>query len=282
MRQSTSRVLIGLLGFVATISPGAAFAPAPSFRRAVVHSQSRKTKSQPFSLWSSAEPIDFDFLPRPLPLVGDEQVTQPGDAQLASKSSNSNSSNTKAVFWWVYGASLFLLYSYRSQTTWPSFIPVISLRALNFVHAMSGMIFSGGIVTTTVLEWMVVNKKKRDLNVFWFATVPRIEKLLVLPALTGSIVSGVAQSFTSYGSLRFAPQHIKSALHLLLAFGLWWAFTDGKTQQKAIEASQSADLAEIPPVFLQRRISNGVSCIFVFLLYGIMVLKPGLSKYSAV
>jgi hypothetical protein len=111
-----------------------------------------------------------------------------------------------------------------------------------------------------------------------FLIVPRVEGRVVLPALTGSIVSGVAQAFERYGSLGDAPLHVKSIIHLLVAFGMWWGWTDRTTQGPALEAATSQQVTDskLPSVLLWRRFSNLVSCLFIIVLYGIMVLKPGL------
>ena len=89
------------------------------------------------------------------------------------------------------------------------------------------------------------------------------------------MVSGVAQAFHNYSSLRYAPTHIKSALHLLFAFGLWWELADRRTQHKVEEslAKGEPDLK----MLRDRRISNVVSCVFLLVLYSVMILKPGYS-----
>ena len=111
---------------------------------------------------------------------------------------------------------------------------------------------------------------------FWFRIAPRIEQWMVLPALTGSIVSGITQAALRYGSLRLAPRHVKSSLHILLLFGLWWGVTDRKTQRRAQEVKAMEPEGPLPGVLRQRRISNVVSCAFLVALYATMVLKPGL------
>jgi hypothetical protein len=113
---------------------------------------------------------------------------------------------------------------------------------------------------------------------------------VVMPALTGSVVSGVAQATLKYGSFRTAPKFVRGTLHALATFALWWALTDVTTQHAArrdvLEWCQQYDNKDdttrgnttdddIPRVVLLRRWSNVVSCLFVTALYGIMVLKPG-------
>jgi len=188
---------------------------------------------------------------------------------------------------WVHLASIWVILNYRSASCWPKAMVNLSLPTWNFVHSLSGMLFSGSIITTTVLEWIVVNYSRRSQTQsnkavyrFWFQNAPEIEQWLVLPALTGSIISGVAQAAISYGCFKLAPRHVKSTLHVLFLFGLWWGFTDRKTQSKAQEVDIVQDDKTLPPVLRQRRISNVVSCVFLVAIYAIMVLKPGYEKPS--
>ena len=130
------------------------------------------------------------------------------------------------------------------------------------------------------MEWIVVQCRISSVLKFWFQKVEFFETILVLPALTLSIVSGVAQAFYDYGHLRMAPKHVKGSLHLLFLFGLWWGFTDRTTQRKARVAVEEQleegdnHTKEVPDVLFQRRWSNVVSCIFVLALYAVMALKP--------
>ena len=115
-----------------------------------------------------------------------------------------------------------------------------------------------------------------------------MEGRLVLPGVTGSMLSGMAQSFYNYGSLRTAPLHVKSSLHLIFLFGIWWAVTDRQSQTDMLKLSimreendnDNSDSSttiqeEMMRVWKRRRLYNTVSCLFVAVLYGMMVLKPG-------
>jgi len=175
---------------------------------------------------------------------------------------------------WIHVLSIFILANYR-QHCWPAFLVTVPKQVWTFVHAISGMMFAGSIITTTILEWIVVSKRTEPVASFWFHQVPKVEKAVVLPALTGSIVSGVVQAFQNYGSLKLAPIHIKSTLHLLTLFGLWWGITDRTTQGEAERQAKDIDENNVPKVFMRRRISNVVSCVFLVALYAIMALKPG-------
>ena len=126
---------------------------------------------------------------------------------------------------------------------------------------------------------------------FWFQSIPqRLDANVVLPALTGAIVSGVGQASIAYGGLATSPKHVVGAFHFLVAFGLWWGITDVTSQRKAVEAvrklaadsdDKNDDTVEIPKLLKMRVISNAVSCLCVVGLYALMVLKPGFSTYLA-
>jgi hypothetical protein len=179
---------------------------------------------------------------------------------------------------WIVCIGAFVAANYKSDHCLPDALVHIPFNVWMLVHSVSGMLFGGVIVTTTILEWMVVSSRNASTMPFWFTQVPRVEGRVVLPALTGSIVSGVAQAFERYGSLGDAPLHVKSIIHLLAAFGMWWGWTDRTTQGPALEAATSQQVTDskLPSVLLWRRFSNLVSCLFIIVLYGIMVLKPGL------
>ena len=183
---------------------------------------------------------------------------------------------------WVAGMSAFIVRNYQSSMPfWPAPLLETSFSILSLIHAVSGMLFAGTIITTTLLEWIVVASKDKAVNQFWFQHAPGVEKAFVLPGLTGSIVSGIAQAFQSYGSLNHAPLHVKSAVHLLALFGVWWGATDRATQSKAYQAAMETNDPKddsIPAVMIYRRVSNLVSCAFLMALYAVMVLKPGLGR----
>lgn len=147
------------------------------------------------------------------------------------------------------------------------------------------MLFGGTIIISTLIEWLVLRSRNPSVLRFWFITVPAIDTTVVLPAVTGSILSGVAQAVIDYESFRSAPKYVIGTLHALTTFALWWALTDRTTQKEAKRAvlkwteesssDNNSTTVEIPPVLYTRRRSNVVSCIFVVALYAIMVLKPG-------
>jgi hypothetical protein len=196
------------------------------------------------------------------------------------------------------------------------FIFVVPSEVWSLIHAVSGMMFGGSILCTAVVEWiwpdelrqMTCNRATSQggavsettiddlslqllLNKMATKTLFPMEGKLVLPGVTGSMISGIAQSFYNYGSLRLAPRHVKSSLHLIFLFGLWWAWTDRKTQNdiillsstspssKSQNSSQNGEETpiqeEMMEIWKRRRLYNAISCVFVFALYAIMILKPG-------
>jgi hypothetical protein len=178
---------------------------------------------------------------------------------------------------------------------WPEdFILDVPQRTFLLIHFLSGMLFGGGIILTTCIEWLVVDStssgNNKDALLFWFQRVPQLDAFLVVPALTSAVVSGVALAVQNYERLSFAPLHIRMSLYTLVLFALCWATTDVTTQAPARTALQAwatgpsqEDTDEnnkvndeaVPRVVQLRRISNVVSCLLVVLLYAIMTLKPG-------
>lgn len=175
---------------------------------------------------------------------------------------------------WPQAISVFIATNYF-RGCWPAALAEVPYPTFSSIHAVSGMLFAGSIITTTVLEWMVVESHDTPTQRFWFDKAPVVEEWIVLPALTGSIVSGIGQACARYGSFQMAPFHIQCSLYLLLAFGFWWGLTDRPTQAKARAAVENNADGEIPAVLQLRRVSNIISCAFLVGMYGIMVLKPG-------
>lgn len=152
------------------------------------------------------------------------------------------------------------------------------------------LLFAGGIILSTFFEWALVSTRHPAMIYFWFTgrlNLSKIEKILVLPALTISIVAGFAQTGIDYGSMTAAPKHICLAIHILATFSLWWMATDVPTQQKAqrdvkkwydqldVTKEVLPNGSSLPRVLYWRRFSNVMSCMFVLALYGLMTLKPG-------
>lgn len=179
------------------------------------------------------------------------------------------------------------------------------------LHYLGGILFAGGVVVTTALEWLVVGSAAQDkvhdndielsspkrlqkhdqhpnkvapVLSFLFDRVPMLDACLVLPGLVVAIVSGVAVATQYYGSLANSPGHIQHAFRLLVAFCAWWATTDVSTQAKAAQAVQEWNGAQepqedLPSILYMRRISNVGSCLFVVAFYVIMALKPGTHSF---
>jgi hypothetical protein len=199
------------------------------------------------------------------------------------------SRTTLGIAVWFVSLSFFIVQNYKFGPRW---IPLFSWNKQVWVliHALCNMFFSGGIVLSTLLEWRVVSSAAPDVIYFWFTRIiSKIDKAIVLPALTGSIVAGFAQTALDYGSMATAPKHIRLAIHILATFALWWMATDLTTQQRAKTSveqwyknakqdkqdNSSSATADLPKVLYVRRYSNLVSCFFVAALYALMALKPG-------
>lgn len=181
---------------------------------------------------------------------------------------------------WIASLSGFLLFN-NYVGPFPSAIQTVPVEYFGLMHALSAMLFGGGIILTTLLEWLAVSSKNASVLDFYFSKVPILDKMVVLPAVTLSIVSGVGLAVDHYGMLGQSPFHVVAAISTLLAFAGWWGVTDLTTQGAAKAAigewKESAEGTEISMIVQLRKISNVVSCIFVLAIYAIMVLKPGFS-----
>lgn len=173
---------------------------------------------------------------------------------------------------------------------WPAdLFEATPVKAFGLTHALGGMLFGGGIIITTLLEWLAVGSKDPSVLKFYFDKVPKLDAFVVLPALAASILSGVGIAVDHYGSLGESPFHVVGAISTLLIFAIWWAVTDASTQEAANVAIEDwvatlekkddsttvSASTEVPQIVSRRRISNIVSCMFVAAIYAFMVLKPG-------
>jgi hypothetical protein len=200
---------------------------------------------------------------------------------------------------WFFSLSYFIVRNYRIGPWIP--LPSIGKQVWVLVHAISNTFFAGGIVLSTLLEWLIVREanssptRNPEVIMFWFTGkgASKIDKVVVLPALTLSLVSGFAQAANDYGSMTAAPKHIRLAIHILASFAIWWIVTDLQTQEIAqarvkdwyrrVEAAAASSsyaddllpLEELPKILFWRRFSNMGSCFFVAALFGLMALKPG-------
>jgi hypothetical protein len=179
---------------------------------------------------------------------------------------------------------------------WPqSIYNTVPERIWFLGHVIGGMLFGGGVIVTTCVEWLVGRSKNLEVMTFWFQNVPLLDTSIVLPGLTLSILSGTGLTTIRYGGLSYAPQHIIYAFWTLLVYAAWWGFTDLTTQGRALEAVTTISnnnsnknndkdttdvgkplvLKEVPEVVNERMLINVICCVLVFVLYAIKVLKPG-------
>lgn len=193
---------------------------------------------------------------------------------------------------WLISISTFIIAN--TSRPWPtSLFESLSYSQWLFVHAISSMLFGGTIILSALFEYLVVKSSDKSVMKFWFLDVPqKLDVNVVLPALAGVIVSGVAQANIRYGGLATAPKHVVGSIHLLVTFGLWWAITDVTTQRKTSEMIRQhnidqddkndvvhkIDEKELHNILIMRLASNVVSCLLVVALYALMVLKPFLGN----
>ena len=183
---------------------------------------------------------------------------------------------------WGISISAFILIN-NFVGPWPAVMKTVPERVFFLNHMIGGMLFGGGIILTTCIERLVAKSSNPPVLQFWFDKVPILDSLIVVPALTVSMISGTGLSIVRYGGLNVAPPHVGAIFWTLIAFMSWWAATDLTTQGTALKAvNQMYDQylggeedLETPKVVVDRHVSNVVSCFFVVLLYSFMVLKPG-------
>jgi len=183
---------------------------------------------------------------------------------------------------WAISISAFILIN-NFHGPWPLAMKQVPERIFFLNHMIGGMLFGGGIILTTCIERLIAKSANPPVLQFWFDKVPILDSLIVVPALTVSMISGTGLSIVRYGGLNVAPPHVGAIFWTLIAFMSWWAATDLTTQGTALQSvnqmyDQYADgeeNLETPKVVLDRHFSNVVSCFFIVLLYSFMVLKPG-------
>jgi hypothetical protein len=183
---------------------------------------------------------------------------------------------------WLISLSAFILIN-NTVGPWPLVLKTVPERVFFLSHMIGGMLFGGGIILTTCIERLVAKSANAPVLQFWFDKVPLLDGLIVVPALTVSMISGTGLTIVRYGGLNIAPPHVDAIFWTLIAFMTWWATTDLTTQGTALQAvnemyddfESGKKGLETPKVVLDRHVSNVVSCFFVLLLYSMMVLKPG-------
>lgn len=225
-----------------------------------------------------------------------------------NSSNNSKSNDDLFVIIWIAFISAFIVLSMLYPQMGPVWLSKIwTPPIITLIHHISNMIFSGSIMTASILEWIIMDNYNNLPHVcqFWFMQVPSIEQVVVLPALALSIVTGICKSFIKYGSIKNSPIHIQYTLFIMTLFGVWWGITDKTTQgpartiitkivttitskhndtnhhHNAVSNDSSSSTKEpscYPLVFRIRKLSNTISCMFLFTLYGIMTLKPGYNQ----
>lgn len=172
---------------------------------------------------------------------------------------------------------------------WPEAMKGVPERIYFTGHMLGGMLFGGGVIMTTALEWLCVKNRQPAVLQFYFDKVPLLDMAVVLPGLTLAMISGTGLCITRYGGLGIAPPHIPVVFYCLTAFAAWWAATDLATQGTAMRAvdewvaspASKEEGAKVPDIVENRFWSNIVSCGFVIVLYSVMVLKPGtLPQYT--
>ena len=93
---------------------------------------------------------------------------------------------------WLISISTFIIAN--TSRPWPtSLFESLSCSQWSFVHSISSMLFGGTIILSALVEYLVVKSSDASVMKFWFLEVPqKLDANVVLPALAGVILSGVA------------------------------------------------------------------------------------------
>lgn len=268
------------------LSAGDAFAPTPSVRTARLQPLTRGVimplPKKPAVFLDKAPTLRRKSSALRVSLSEDPQQER---EQIESWEADSKLVELALLLAWAASISGFILMN-NFVGPWPEAMKQVPERVWFVLHMLGGMLFGGGVILTTAIEWLVANNKNSPVLLFWFDKVPLLDAAIVLPALTMAMISGTGLSIAHYGGLGIAPLHISIVFYALVAFATWWAVTDLTTQGKALTAvnewavttsglNSENHKKDVPEVVEHRRISNIVSCLFILALYGIMVFKPG-------
>lgn len=157
----------------------------------------------------------------------DTQVAvAPVDGQKEPEVWVDESKNVELIGLLVWGISLsaFILYN-NFVEPWPMPTMVeVPIRFWRIIHVVSGMMFGGGIILTTLIEWLVASNKNPPVLQFWFDKVPLLDAAVVLPSLSISVISGTGLAIENYGGLGEAPVHIAITFYALVAFGKYYRY----------------------------------------------------------
>jgi hypothetical protein len=230
----------------------------------------------------------FDFLTKEDSVTQLVTTTTNGSIELVDESSEGDyvdeSKKVELILLGIWGVSIsaFILIN-NFYGPWPLFMKGVPERVFFLSHMIGGMLFGGGIILTTCIERAVAKSQNPQVLQFWFDKVPELDGLIVVPALTVSMISGTGLSIVRYGGLNIAPPHVGAIFWTLIAFMSWWAATDLTTQGTALKAvnrmyeqyENGEEGLQTPKVVVDRHVSNVVSCFFILILYSFMVLKPG-------
>jgi len=266
---------------VAFLSTATAFAPATPLRQASQFLTTTNTASfttMPNTRFSQLEPLFATKLKEKQMAMEVAASTKEAEDRWEEQS---QTVELIALGIWLAGLSGFILTN-NFYGPWPLFMKTVPERWFFLSHMIGGMLFGGGIILTTCIERLVANSKNAPVLQFWFDKVPVLDGLIVVPALTISMISGTGLSIVRYGGLNIAPPHVSAIFWTLIAFMIWWGVTDLTTQGTSLTAVndmyksyQDGEEPDTPEVVVNRHFSNVVSCFFVVLLYSMMVLKPG-------
>uniref|UniRef100_A0A7S1INH2 Uncharacterized protein n=1 Tax=Eutreptiella gymnastica TaxID=73025 RepID=A0A7S1INH2_9EUGL len=209
-----------------------------------------------------------------------ERAKEEKAAALAAQTDQEKLLTSLTVFSIPVFATAFILQAYFFGTPLAG---IMARKGWLFAHVVSGMLFGGIVIFSTLYEGLVILQGNPDTKRWWFERVPAVDGVVALPAVFLSIASGVCLSQVNFGSLYAAPKFVHFALEMLLIFVAFWATMDTRTQPIA-KANCEEDWKvymltgkkpdELRPVLKTRLWVNAVSSGLVIVIYWIMCTKP--------
>ena len=281
-----------IIALFSVASSASAFVPSSSSNKALRLTSASTIANNPIPVASSvtntvlptATPNHFNLQPLAVFANKDKAPIEPPAPVNDDEEGGLSDKTIELIFLsiWLVGLSGFILEN-NFVGPWPLFMKTVPERYFFLSHMVGGMLFGGGIILTTCIERLVAKSNNAPVLQFWFDKVPTLDGLIVVPALTISMISGTGLSIVRYGGLNIAPPHVDAIFWTLIAFMTWWGVTDLSTQTTALEAVNEMNEryengetdVETPDIVVNRHTSNVVSCFFVLTLYSMMVLKPG-------
>lgn len=139
-------------------------------------------------------------------IVGNNENDEDANNRLENWVDESKHVELVALSIWMAVISAFVLINNFIGPFPSAVIMAVPERTWFFGHMLGGMLFGGGILMTTAIEYMVAETKDASVLQFWFDKVPLLDSAMVLPGLTLAMVSGVSLSVQHCEYVSTLPQ----------------------------------------------------------------------------